>query len=565
MLEPAQARLERWVSAKKKLVWAALLLGLAMLYLATASDELGGGLGGDDAQYLLLARALAQGQGYVDLYLPRHPPHTKYPPLFPILLAPFTWLGPDQLYGSHLFLALLALVAPLALAGWTRRQGYSETAALGVLLLAATLPRYYQFLLGILSEIPFMAFCYVALWRMARAGPRPSSRDLLIVTAAALAALFTRTAGIALVAAIGLELVRRPEFRRLRFVRLPGFVFFGATVVLVFGAWMLRNRMAGGSGLGYFQEFLLKDVYHPDLGRAGFADLLGRAFTHAYFYLTLLAMQVALGNVFYLQEQIPIYFFPLLIPIAAGWISRLRRPDRSAEGFFLFSALMMSAWWYKDDRFVIPLLPLAGFYLALGVRHFFGWLLKRMRLSSPSTRARALTAGAGLAILLHQTWIVAGQVQSQHADRLEPQAPVYLSGYGTWAAPVINWAKYDRASMTEYQFQLLTRIQIIYRVTGLRVLPGRVILSRKPTLTSYFADRPSLCYLFTEDVRAQWDLIRQNQVSYFQVRYFDRESQALFDSCRQCFRMVVGFPEGYPAVYEIVAYPDAFDNPGRSP
>jgi len=558
-----QKQLEQFLRRRRRPIWAGLFLALALLYLASASTELGGGLGGDDAQYLLLARALAQGQGYVDLYLPQHPPHTKYPPLFPVLLVPFTWLGDYQLFGSHLFLAVLALTAPFALAGWARRQGYSETAALGVLLLTATIPRYYQFLLNLLSEIPFMAFCYFALWWMARAGEQPKSRDLLIVTLATLAALFTRTAGIALAAAIGIELVRRLEFRRLRLARLPAFLIYGAVVAGVFGAWLVRNRIAGGAGLGYLQEFLLKDVYRPDLGAAGWAEILGRTFTRAYFYLTLLAMQVTLGSIFYLDNEIPISFVPLLIPIAVGWISRLRRPDRSAEGFFLFSAIVMSAWWYNDDRFVVPLLPLASFYLLLGCRIVLGWLWQRFRLASP--RARALAGIAGLVILSHQTWTLARLVQSQHTDRLEPHEPVHLAGFGTWAIPVINWAKYDWACFSEYQLELLTRVQIIYRITEARVPPGQVILSRKPTLTAWFSDRPSVCYLFTEDAKAQWEFLRKNRVAYFQVRYFDRETQALFASCPQCFRMAVGFPEGYPALYKIAAYPDRFDNLPKSP
>lgn len=557
-----QKQLEQFLRRRRRPIWAGLFLALALLYLASASTELGGGLGGDDAQYLLLARALAQGQGYVDLYLPQHPPHTKYPPLFPILLVPFTWLGRYQLFGAHLFLAGLALTAPFALAGWARRQGYSETAALGVLLLLATIPRYYQFLLNLLSEIPFMAFCYFALWWMARAGEQPKSRDLLIVTLATLAALFTRTAGIALAAAIGIELVRRLEFRRLRLARLPAFLIYGAVVAGVFGAWLIRNRIAGGAGLGYFQEFFLKDVYQPQLGAASFTDILARS-TRGYFYLTLLAMQAALGYVFYLEDEISIGYVPLLLLIVVGWTSRLRRPDRSAEGFFLFSAMVMSAWWYSDDRFLIPLLPLASFYLVLGLRIILGWLLQRFRLAS--AWARVLTVTLGLGIFFNQVATLADLVRAQHTDRLEPHQPVYLAGFGTWAAPVINWAKYDWPCFSEYQLELLTRVQIIYRITEAWVPPGQVILSRKPTLTAWFSDRPSVCYLFTEDAKAQWEFLRKNRVAYFQVRYFDGETQALFASCPQCFRMAVGFQEGYPALYEIAAYPDRFDNLPKSP
>ena len=44
--------------------------------------------GGDNLVFLLPAKALATGQGYVDLQLGRPIPHIHYPPLFPALLVP---------------------------------------------------------------------------------------------------------------------------------------------------------------------------------------------------------------------------------------------------------------------------------------------------------------------------------------------------------------------------------------------------------------------------------------------------------------------------------------------
>src|SRR5689334_11998006 len=43
--------------------------------------------GGDSANYLTLARSLLQRHSYTDLYDPIQPPHTKYPPVFPLMLA----------------------------------------------------------------------------------------------------------------------------------------------------------------------------------------------------------------------------------------------------------------------------------------------------------------------------------------------------------------------------------------------------------------------------------------------------------------------------------------------
>jgi len=564
MLAQAQDRIERFLQRQRRWVWSGLFIALAVLYLSSASNELAGNLGGDNAHYLLLAKALAQGRGYVDLYLPDHPPHTKYPPLFPLLLAPFTWLGRFELWSVHLFIAGLGLVVPFALAGWVRRQGYSETACLAMLLLTATLPRYYEFLFHVLSDIPFTAFCYLALWGMARSRIEFKPRDLALITAAALAAFFTRTAGIALAAAIGMELIRRSELRGLRSGRLPWWLIFGAVMGLAFLTWSFRNRSVGGAGVGYFQELLLKDPSQPQAGYVSWIEFGSRFCQRAYFYLTFMGMQVSLGKtVFTGKAAIQPQYLPWLIPVGIGFLSRLRQPERSAEWFFVFSALMMSCWWYPDSRFLIPMLPLASFYLILGVRRIFGWMETALRLPAP--RARALTAGVGLVLLGHQVWIVAGIVRHQHRDRFEPSSLVYLPGYGMWHQPVINWAKYETAFFKESEIQLFTRGQIIYRIAAQKVPPEKVILSGKPTITAWFAERPSVGYIYTEDVKAQWEHLRRNRVSWVLALYPNPELDALFKSCPDCFRPVVSFQEGYPALFEVANFPDHGESSRKLP
>jgi hypothetical protein len=555
-LSQGQLRLEQWLVRRRRWVWGGLLLALAALYGAVPSNELGGNFGGDDVQYLLLSKALAGGLGYVDLYLPEHPPHTKYPPLFPLLLAPFNLLGSHQLLGVHILICILALGVPLALAGWVRRQGYSETASVAVFLLSATLPRYYQFLVHVLSEVPFMLFCYFALYWTARSASHPKARDLAVILLATLAALFTRSAGMALVAAIGLELLRRAEFRRWRLAGIPAPIVFGLVTGLAFLAWTLRNRGVGGPSLGYFQEMMLKDVYRPQDGSISLAEFAARVYARSYIYFTVLAMEVTLGAVYIIKPQIHYYHVPLFIPVAVGFISRLFRAERSLEWFFLFSVLLVLSWWSYEDRFLIPLLPLASFYLVLGLRRIAGAAMSRLRFPFAWAWARGLAGAMVLLILLHQGWVVAETVKNMHTDRLEPAQPVAITHYGIWKQPVVNWAKYEWGLLGERGIQMYTRIVILSRIAGERVPAGQVILSRKPTLTAWFTGRPSVCYLFTDDVKAQWEFLRRNRVAYMVVLGPRKETQALFESCPGCFQEEVMVEDGFPALYKVKAYPD---------
>ena len=548
-------RLEQFLARRRRWIWGALFAATAALYLAAASNELGGNFGGDDVQYLLLSKALAGGLGYADLYLPDHPAHTKYPPVFPLLLAPFNWLGHYQILGVHLLICLLAAGVPLLWAGWVRRQGYSETAALGVLLLTATLPRYYQFLLHILSEVPFMFFSFLALYAMARAGSRPKPRDLVFITLAALAALFTRTAGIGLVAALGIELLRRAEFRRLRLAGIPSPIFFGAAVGLALLLWTLRNRGVGGTSLGYFQEMMLKDVYQPTAGYLSASEFAARVFRRAYLYLTVLGLMAARSVIFIVESQVQHRHVFFLLPLLLGFFSRLRRGERSAEWCFLFSVLIVISWWSFEDRFLIPLLPFASFYFILGVRKIAGAMLSPLRLPSARAGARGLTALVGLVILLQQGWITARVVRSEHTDRWEPEFSLALNNGSVWSEPVINWSKFEWGMLGEQGIQGYTRFMIMNRLAAERVPAGQVILSRKSPLTAWLTGRPSVCYLFTEDVNAQWEFLRRNRVAYAIVAAPVKEIKDLAANCPACLQPVISFQDGWPALFK-VRYPD---------
>lgn len=60
----------------------------------------------DDANYIILAQSLARGRGFSQINLVTSPPETRYPPGFPLILAPFVRLFPN----TFLPLKLLSLL-----------------------------------------------------------------------------------------------------------------------------------------------------------------------------------------------------------------------------------------------------------------------------------------------------------------------------------------------------------------------------------------------------------------------------------------------------------------------
>src|SRR5947209_14416847 len=134
----------------------------------------------DDAIYLATAKALAEGEGYRLAHLPGAPPQTKYPPLYPALLALLWKLGPAFPANLPLLkgLSLLCGATTLALAYLflVRFRYTSRRAALAATLLTGTGSLILVFTMVTMAELLFAVLTLIALWRVEMAVLRPSGR-----------------------------------------------------------------------------------------------------------------------------------------------------------------------------------------------------------------------------------------------------------------------------------------------------------------------------------------------------------------------------------------------------
>jgi hypothetical protein len=164
------------------------------------------GLFHDDAVYLVTAKALVAGHGYTLENLPNPIPQTKYPPLFPLLVALFLMIS-DQA-------ELLKLLPLICTAAWLlltykllRKMGAEPWGSLLLVGLTAASPLVVFLGTNLLSEPLFALLLTAALLALL------DDRMFLAGALAALASL-TRTAGLPLIAAIALTLILRARFRR---------------------------------------------------------------------------------------------------------------------------------------------------------------------------------------------------------------------------------------------------------------------------------------------------------------------------------------------------------------
>lgn len=173
--------------------------------LALVAVFLNGSLGewgGDNIQFLLLARALATGQGYVDLHVAGMPPHVHYPPLFPVLLVPLVAAGAPlvALKGWAAVLSVAGLNAAYFLLAATR----GRTVALLSVLCTLCGGAFLDPALSVMSDGPYGLFSVLALFVVHRWRRDGEAKALGGAVAGLLigAAILTRTVGLVLLPAL---------------------------------------------------------------------------------------------------------------------------------------------------------------------------------------------------------------------------------------------------------------------------------------------------------------------------------------------------------------------------
>jgi len=366
-LASLHARLHRIVRTKPVLI--ALALAALHVLLALLTFEPRPHTGGDNAAYITLGRSLLETGTYTELWDPLEPPHTKYPPVFPAILAVAMAIGLQPWVQLKLVVLALSAAAVAASYLWMRARGRPLLGA-GVALLVAIAPGVLREGRWILSDVPFWTFTMLGLWAFERIRGDGDWKRFAPAALAMLLAYFTRSAGLPLVLAALSWLAWRRHWKQLGAL----VVIIGVPAIL----WWLRGKAYGPSG--YVSEFWLIDPYEPALGRIGIGDLFTRMLENNTKYIsTHLPILLGGGVSKVLQLASGLVFLLGLF----GWIARVRRP-RVAELFVPLYIGLIYVWpsnW-SGERFLLPLMALLLFYA--------GEALVRL--------TRRISAGSGFAV-----------------------------------------------------------------------------------------------------------------------------------------------------------------------
>jgi hypothetical protein len=322
------------------------------------------GLFHDDGVYAVVAKALADGDGYRIISLPGEPAQTKYPFFYSALLSVIWRLAP-QFPANIVYLKSLNVVILLAIffvsVVYYQRSRKSEGGLAPVVFAAivCTNPLVFSFTDYVLSDLLLVL---LSVWMLAAC--RPADDD----------STFTRTPFIGVIAGFAcLTRVAAAPMALAGFLHTyisrgaRGVGWFAGVVSLMIAPWLFwvygaTGQNAGGSLFNYYVS------YNFSGGRVGgLAELFGVVVGNARYLADSFQM-------LYLTELLPGLVIPLAAITALGMSRSLRRDELATWSFFLSSVLLLLIWPFNSSRYCVPLVPVMVLLLFRGVEYAGQWL-----------------------------------------------------------------------------------------------------------------------------------------------------------------------------------------------
>jgi hypothetical protein len=426
-----------------------VVLGLGLLYFAIRRPLL---TIYDASIYVTGARSLAQGQGYRAIGYLGEPTITYYPPGYSLALAPLFKLGAD--FPANLPLlqlsSLLSFYALMALGALVLRRCYraSRTDVAAAVLLAATTPLALILSTAILSDTLFGVWALGSLLLVTIGWERHGWRGLALLALGALCAAgayYTRTAGIALVAALAIFALRqagRAPWSRIVVLLLP------AALVPPLFVWTTAN--GGSSQLSQWLHGIPGvsiGVNSPEaLAVVVLANLLtGSDVLWAVApvlandeLMPLLPFAAAARPLAWLAASV-FLLYVLWRSVRAGW----RQGELAPLFLVLYLLITLVMTWRALGRYMWPVAPVLAWYLLVALREAGAWL--ETRLSGHRLPIQPLVVG--LLLATNALWLTnvastaartgwPGDAQDQAHYRALARTAEYLRGLEPPLAPL---------------------------------------------------------------------------------------------------------------------------------
>lgn len=359
---------------------AALIPACWLGWQSRAQNHLG--MMHDDALYVVSAKALADGNGYRIGSLPGEPWQTKYPPLFPALIA-VVWKVFPKFPANLLWMGAVGWLGLIAFLWQTWETYWDENQPIWLTAVVAASPVVAIFTTTLMSELLFTAFVLASFRFLGRG--RPGIAGFIGGLA-----FLTRTAGMPL-------LISAPIVQWLRGDRRGAMRFAGAMGPFVQGwaGWCAYHRTNVHGLYTYYLDYF--GYYLSDVEKASLPWLV---------WSNLDESVKGMMELFVFDRELNFLTLTLIRVLAimtvAGVIKLVREGRFQHYGAFgVLYIVQLLVWNYPPtSRFALPLFPL----LAAGAWREFSQVViavqNSLKKSGLADRAVGILASVALLTLL---------------------------------------------------------------------------------------------------------------------------------------------------------------------
>ncbi len=388
--------------SRLKVILSALLVGVLLVSAAIRFDPRFE-YDWDDSSYVIAAQAYLHGHGLTYENDPAAPLAIERAIGMPLLLIPiFALSGESNFIAAKLVVFAFYLLLCLTLYVWLRNSGLVRRLhALWVVVLFGLNPEAISRSHQVLAEIPYTLFSMLALALIYasenKATPRRSYLYLALSALATVLAMYMRSIGLALLAAIVVYLLLRRRFRDVA-------VWAACVGALVLSMVALGPTLGSPlAGAGYaVNPGLLNRVVGSLQNAWGYAWQLGSIlWPTPYDALGHFGMQQTVWGALLLGGLSAI----LLATVVVGVIVLWRTAGKLLVLYLGVYWCALALWPYTNSaRFLLPVLPVLLIAFVLGVQYLLGLFLQ------PSNEQRTgLRAKLGALFAMRQPGELAGR------------------------------------------------------------------------------------------------------------------------------------------------------------
>ncbi len=316
----------------------------------------------DEGVYLVIAKALASGLGYVRESLPNSPSETLFPPLLPLSLS-LIWHFFPNFPDNLVIMRILMLVAGVLFLAVSYRYlylkdglGLGDIEALIIVAMVGLHPLFVDLTTRISGEMQYALISMVSLYFYARYTSDNKPLHLGFAICFAALAVMTRTIGIALFGALVIHLLLMRRFRLS--------IVAAACGVVVFLPWQLWSLAAQGGYSGYPMEIALNyRGYIVDLVLADWIVQLHRS-------LPINLGSLIINWAFFIFPWVPRIIGGLIVAVVIyPFFRNFWQQPRIHDLYCVLSLLLILIWpWPHNSRFLLVISPFLISYFFWGIR-----------------------------------------------------------------------------------------------------------------------------------------------------------------------------------------------------